>query len=173
MKKILVLSILFLLTLSANAGQITSENEAQLKRATFEAQRIKREQAFEQKLGLTVEQKIKAKELRKKGHEKLRPVIEEIKQKKQEAEMVKRSRIAVQAQEERLDAIDAELKVLEKKAHDIRRANMKDFESILTREQKKILKQMKKDGRKNYQKSHPNNMKTFGFQNQINTRIAK
>ena len=153
MKKILVLSILFLLTLSANAGQITSENEAQLKRATFEAQRIKREQAFEQKLGLTVEQKIKAKELRKKGHEKLRPVIEEIKQKKQEAEMVKRSRIAVQAQEERLDAIDAELKVLEKKAHDIRRANMKDFESILTREQKKILKQMKKDGRKNYQKS--------------------
>jgi len=173
MKKILVLSILFLLTLSANAGQIASENEAQLKRATFEAQRIKREQAFEQKLGLTAEQKIKAKELRKKGHEKLRPVIEEIKQKKQEAEMVKRSRIAVQVQEERLDAIDAELKVLEKKAHDIRRANMKDFESILTREQKKILKQMKKDGRKNYQKSHPSNMKTFGFQNQINTRIAK
>ena len=65
------------------------------------------------------------------------------------------SRIAVQVQEERLNAIDAELKVLEKKAHDIRKANMKEFESILTKEQKRILKQMKKEGRKKYQQNHP------------------
>ena len=69
--------------------------------------------------------------------------------------MVKMSRIAVQAQEEKLAKIDAELKVLEKKAHDIRKANMKDFESILTRKQKKILKDMKKEGRKKYQANHP------------------
>ena len=68
--------------------------------------------------------------------------------------MVKMSRIAVQVQEERLNAIDAELKVLEKKAHDIRKANMKEFESILTKEQKRTLKQMKKEGRKRYQAEH-------------------
>ena len=32
---------------------------------------------------------------------------------------------------------------------------MKEFESILTKEQKKILKQMKKEGRKKYQQNHP------------------
>ena len=80
--------------------------------------------------------------------------MEEIKAKKQEAKMVKMSRIAVQVQEERLAAIDADLKKLEKKAHDIRKSNMKEFESILTREQKKILKQMKKEGRKKYQAGH-------------------
>jgi hypothetical protein len=47
------------------------------------------------------------------------------------------------------------LKILEKKAHDIRKANMKEFESILTRNQKKILKQMKSEGRKKYHANHP------------------
>ena len=46
-------------------------------------------------------------------------------------------------------------KVLEKKAHDIKKANMKEFESILTKEQRKILKEMKKEGRKRYQQNHP------------------
>ena len=110
-----------------------------------------REAEFEQKLGLTEAQKLKAKELRIKGREKMKPVIDEIKSKKQEAKMVKLSRMAVQAQEEKLAEIDAELKVLEKKANEIRKQNMKDFESILTREQRKILKQMKKEGRKKFE----------------------
>ena len=44
---------------------------------------------------------------------------------------------------------------LEKKAKEIRKKNMKEFESILTREQRKILKNMKKEGRKKYQQAHP------------------
>lgn len=117
--------------------------------------RLQRENAFEKRLGLTEEQKVKAKEIRKNGHEKLRPVIEEIKLKKQEAKMVKMSRIAVEVQEERLAVIDSELKILEKKANEIRKSNMKEFESILTRNQKRILKQMKKEGRKRYHETHP------------------
>ena len=58
-------------------------------------------------------------------------------------------------QEEKLAKIDSELKILEKKAHDIRQANMKAFESILTREQKRTLKQMKKEGRQRYHADHP------------------
>ena len=117
--------------------------------------RAQRMEAFEKRIGLTEAQKVKAKEIRLKGHEKLKPVMDEIIAKKQEAKMVKMSRIAVQVQEERLAKIDAELKVLEKKAHDIKRANMKDFESILTWSQKRTLKQMKKEGRKKYQATHP------------------
>lgn len=149
MKKILILMSAFvLLSNTAFSREIPNpENHMNAK--------IQREKAFEKRLELTEEQKIKAKEIRVKGHEKIKPIIEEIKAKKQEAKMVKMSRIAVQVQEERLAVIDAELKVLEKKAHDIRKANMKEFESILTFKQKRILKQMKKEGRKKYQAAHP------------------
>lgn len=106
--------------------------------------------AFEQKLGLTEVQKLKARELRKSGHEKMKPVMEQIKVKKQEAEMVRNSKLTVQQQEEKLTVIDNDLAVLQKQARDIRKQNMKDFEAILTKEQKKTLKNMKKEGRKNF-----------------------
>ena len=125
-----------------------------VEKPNFAEVKAQREKAFEKRLGLTEEQKIKAREIRKQGHDKIKPVIEQIIAKKQEAKIVKMSRIAVQVQEERLNAIDAELRILEKKAHDIKKANMKEFESILTKEQKKILKQMKKEGRKRYQEAH-------------------
>ena len=113
-----------------------------------------REAAFEQKLGLTEAQKAKAKKLRIEGHKKMRPVMEEIKSKKQEAEAIKRSKMAIRMQEEKLAKINTDLKVLEKKAHKIRQQNMKDFESILTKDQKKILNQMKEEGRKNFEKGN-------------------
>ena len=78
-----------------------------------------RDMIFEQRLGLTELQKLKAREIRRNGHENLKPVLDEIKSKKQEAKMIKMSRMAVQMQEEKLAVIDDELKVLEKKAHDI------------------------------------------------------
>ena len=95
---------------------------------------------------------MKASELRKQGHEKMYPVIQQIKSKKQEAQMVKMSRIAVQEQEAKLAVIEKEIQALEKQAIEIKKQNMKDFETILTTEQKKILKNMKREGRKNYQK---------------------
>ena len=150
MKKLLVLLMTFLFSLTlvqAEEGKINPEHLKSIK--------AQREKAFELRLGLSEEQKVKAKEIRLRGHEKLKPVIEEIISKKQEAKMVKMSRIAVQVQEERLAKIDMELKVLEKKAHSIRKENMKEFESILTKEQKKILKQMKQEGRKKYHAAHP------------------
>ena len=153
MKKILVLLAIFFI--SATFVTANEQVKQPNKKPNFAEVKAQREKAFEKRLGLTEEQKIKAKEIRIQGHEKIKPVIEQIIAKKQEAKMVKMSRIAVQVQEERLNAIDAELKVLEKKAHDIRKANMKEFESILTKEQKKILKQMKKEGRKKYQQNHP------------------
>jgi hypothetical protein len=110
------------------------------------------EAAFEQKLGLSEVQKLKARELRKAGHEKIKPIMQDIKAKKQEAEMIRNSKLTVEAQEEKLVVIDKELATLEKQAQTIRKQNMRDFEAILTKDQKKTLKNMKKEGRKNFDK---------------------
>ena len=111
-----------------------------------------REAAFEQKLGLTEAQKAQVKELRIQGHKKMKPVMEQIKLKRQEARVVKLSRISVEMQNEKLAVINKDLAKLEKQAKEIRKQNMKDFESILTKDQRKILKQMKKEGRKNFKR---------------------
>ena len=110
-----------------------------------------REAAFEQKLGLTEAQKAKAKEIRQKGHKEMKPIMGKLREKRQEADMVKMSRIVGQDQEARLNAIDKDIQNLEKKANVIRKKNMKEFESILTKDQKKILEEMKKEGRQRFE----------------------
>ena len=89
------------------------------------------------------------------GFEKIKPVFEQIKVKKQEAENLKKSRVAVKDQSEQLNKLDKEIKALEKQAVEIRKENMKAFEGILTKEQRKTLKQMKQEGRKNFKANHP------------------
>ena len=159
MKKLLVMIFAMCMTITyANAAEQAVPAKAEKKQevqARHDAMRKHRENAFEQRLGLTEVQKLKAREIRISGHEKIGPVINSIRFKKQEAEMVRRSRMAVQMQEEKLAEIDKELAELEKKAQIIRKENMKEFESILTRQQKKTLKQMKKEGRKRYHSAHP------------------
>lgn len=155
MKKLLVLMFAFGITIAGTlAAEQVKPTTANTKPANIQEIRKAREAAFEKRLGLTEEQKIKAREIRIKGHEKMKPIMEQIKAKKQEAEVIKRSRMAVQMQEEKLAVIDAELKELEKQAMEFRRANFKEFESILTKKQKNILKQMKKEGKKNHRATH-------------------
>lgn len=113
-----------------------------------------RESAFEKKLGLTEDQKVQARVLREQGHAKMKPIMDKIKDKKQEAKMVKLSKMSVQAQEEKLNEIDTEIRELEKELQVIRKSNMKQFESLLTFKQKRILKQMKKEGRQRFDREH-------------------
>ena len=75
-----------------------------------------------------------------------------MKQKRDEIEAVKRSRMAVEMQQEKIDALKGEIRELHKKAHEIRVANMKEFESILTKKQLKELNKIKKEGRKQFEK---------------------
>lgn len=163
MKKVLVLlSVICLTVTTANAVEQANLVQNQMAQK-YIAMKEQRERAFEKRLELTEVQKLKAREIRKNGHEKLKPILEEIKSKKQEAEMIRRSRMAVQMQEEKLAVIDAELKLLEKKANTIRKSNMRDFESILTRQQKRTLKEMKKEGRQRYQSQHPPVKPNFSY----------
>ena len=166
MKKLLIMTCaMCVLAGAVNANEPVNKPDFAMKGQKFEQGALQRptpeqmkqirkahEQAFEQKLGLTEVQKLKAKELRKAGHEKMKPVVEQIKAKKQEAEAIRNSKLTVQEQEEKLTVIDKDLAELKKQARDIKKQNMKDFESILTKEQKKTLKNMKKEGRKNFDK---------------------
>lgn len=113
----------------------------------------KKKAEFEKRLKLTDEQKAKAKEIRMKGHEEMKPIMEAIKEKRQEIDAVMRSRMAVEMQQEKVKALKAEIRDLKKQAHELRMKNMQEFESILTKKQLKELKKMKEEGRKNFEKN--------------------
>ena len=69
--------------------------------------------------------------------------------------------MAVEMQQEKLNQIRAELKDLQKQAHELRMKNMQDFESILTKKQKRELEKMKKEGREQFEKNHKRPGKEF------------
>ncbi len=118
----------------------------------------KRQAEFEQRLKLTDEQKAKAKELREQGFEKMKPLMDKMKEKRAEIEAVKRSRIAVQAQNEKIEQLKREIGALRNEMHRLRMENMKNFEALLTKSQLKELKKMKEEGRKKFDKEfkkHP------------------
>lgn len=160
MKKVLFAFLLVLaITPFAIANTEGSQNSEYVKVIPQEqVHRSHRDSSFEMRLGLTEEQRMKARDIRYRGHYNIHPILQEIALKKQEAQMVKNSRIAVEVQEERLRIIDKEIKNLEKKANAVRKENLREFESILTRAQRNVLKQMKNEGRKKYHAEHPNKM---------------
>ena len=155
MKKILVLLLAVYLssvTVQAKISEDTMKNRSPMPPRMTEQERAQRESAFEQRLGLTEEQKQKSKELRLEGRDKIKPVIEKMKSREAEIEMVKKSKLSQQEQENKLNSLNADLKTLRKQAHDIRVENMKSFEEILTPEQKQTLKEMKQEGRQEFNK---------------------
>ena len=155
MKKILVLILATYLSSSVVQAQIPEDNmKRPMPIRMTEEQRIQHEKAFEQRLGLTDEQIQKSKELRMEGREKIKPVIEQIKAREREIQMVKQSSLDEKTQETKLNSLNADLKALHKQAHDIRVENMKKFEEILTSEQRKTLKEMKQEGRQEFNKRH-------------------
>ena len=88
-----------------------------------------------------------------KGHEEMKPIMEKMRELRLEKEAVLKSRMAEAMQQEKIAEINAKIKDLRKQAHELRIKNMKEFEAILTDKQKKELKKMKEEGRKNFEKA--------------------
>ena len=170
MKKFLTIAcVMCVLAGAANAAEPTAKDESVKKCVGVEKglpkmpppcdmQKVRKahENVFEQKLQLTEVQKLKARELRKDGHSKIKPLIDDIRAKKHEAEIIRNSKLTVEAQEEKLTVIDKDIADLEKQVKVIRKQNMKEFEKILTKEQKKTLKNMKKEGRQKFEQQRKN-----------------
>ena len=108
-------------------------------------------------LNLTEEQRAKAKEIREKSRDKIKPLFEEIKAEKQKfKEMVGRN-----ASKEELKIQREKIHNLIKRAQEIRKQNLASFEQILTPEQKvqfNEIKQQKHEKMKNMQEKMHKNM---------------
>ena len=81
MKKILVLFAIFFI--SASFLSAAEQPKQPTTRPSVAEVKAQREKAFEKRLGLTEEQKVKAREIRIKGHEAIKPIVEQIIAKKQ------------------------------------------------------------------------------------------
>lgn len=117
------------------------------KKAEFEKKRAE----FEQRLQLTDEQKAEAKAIHEKAKADIEPLVEQLKAKKAEFETVTKSKLAPDAQKARLDKLRAEKREIKAKMHEIRKNSMKEFEAILTPDQKKELAKMKEEGKQKFE----------------------
>ncbi len=103
--------------------------------------------SLDEQLQLTEEQKAKAHEIRMKGHEQIKPVIEKMKAKHQEIKEVAKSTLSQDKKDKKIAELKKEMKALKQEARKIRTENTKEFEAILTPEQKAKFEKIKKDAR--------------------------
>ena len=113
---------------------------------------------IDERLNLTEAQKKQAHELRMKGHEKIKPVFAKIQDTKQKIVKVNSSDLKQEDKDVLLNTLNEELKTYLAEAKQIRMENAKEFESILTDEQKTEFEKIKKEGRakaQQYKKDPP------------------
>ena len=129
---------------------MTDEQKAEMK-AKMDEKRAE----FDKKLGLTDEQKAKSEQIRKDGFEKMKPIMDQIKVKRDEIKTIRENGSLTQAEANaKVQALHKEIMELKGQAKEIRKQNMQDFEAILTDKQKKTLEKMKQEGRKEFAKKH-------------------
>ncbi|MCD7780071.1 MAG: Spy/CpxP family protein refolding chaperone [Candidatus Gastranaerophilales bacterium] len=113
----------------------------------------KKKAEFEKRLKLTDKQKKQIEENKIKDREKIKPVFDEMKAKKQELDKLKAdetvSPIDKLKKEEQLKREIGDLKHKIRAAHE---SNMKNFESILTKKQKKEFEKIKKEQKNDMEK---------------------
>jgi len=170
MKKMLILAGVLALTMSTQCFAEQAANQAvqppQKQVCNCPPQRMHRpdhkppfdKAKFEKRLKLTDTQKEQARLIREKGHQAMKPIMDKMRDTRAEMNAVRLSKLAPQAQEEKLGQLRKELRELKKQAHELRMKNMKEFESILTKKQLKELQKMKNEGRKAFEKNHKRQM---------------
>ena len=155
MKKVLILAALVAFTGSVVIAEEMKEPpkapEGEVQMQKFQHKKAE----FEKKLKLTEEQKAQAKEIRQKGIEQIKPLMEQSKAKR---EALKKA-IDSNKDYKTVENLKKEVRDIDKQIHDIHRQNMKDFEAILTKKQKKELEKIKKEGRKKFEQQYKNKLK--------------
>ena len=104
---------------------------------------------IEKRLNLTDSQKKKIESYKEKDREKIKPIIEKIKTNREEMRKVKFDpTISRSEKEKKIEKLQKERKSLKEKANKCREENMKNFESVLTPEQKEEFEKIKAEQRK-------------------------
>lgn len=109
---------------------------------------------IEERLNLTEEQKQKAHEIRMNGHEKMKPVFAKMQAKKQEIKKVTESDLSQEQKDSALTILKEELQTIKAEAKTIRTENRKEFEAILTPEQKAEFEKIKQEGKDRAKRYH-------------------
>lgn len=108
---------------------------------------------IDKRLKLTDEQRKKIEENKIKDREQLTPIIEQIKVKKQEIRaVIENPKLSDTDKSKKTAELLKELDGLKLKADNIRKENLKNFESILTEKQKKEFEKIKKEQKKEIEK---------------------
>lgn len=100
---------------------------------------------LEEELNLTEAQKAQAKANRIEGRKEMKPIMDEIRNKKEAILDIIDSNLSKAEQKIQIEKIQKEIKQLYQKANTIREKNMAKFEKILTKEQKAKFEQIKKE----------------------------
>lgn len=164
MKKTLILASIIALTMTSSvyAGTTTTPAKAQTPTKNgqmmppppkdFRGDRNRHKAEFEKRLNLTEAQKAKIEKNRKADMEKIKPIKDKIRAKKEaKMEIIKK----YEQTDPELIKLNKEIKALKDQEHKIMEANRKSFESILTKEQKAELAKMKAERDKNFRGNRP------------------
>ncbi len=136
---------------------IKNDRNCKMNKADFEKMKKiqeKRKTEFENRLKLTKEQKEFGRVNRQKGHEEMKPIMEQIKAKHELLRDIDQSTASAEIKAQQKAAVKAELKTLKAQANEIREKNMKAFEATLTEKQKKELNKIKEEHKKEFKKRH-------------------
>lgn len=109
---------------------------------------------FEQRLKLTDVQKEKARKIHEKGFKQMKPIMQKKDQLKVDIATIKKSNLDEKTKAQKISKDKKELQKLHQKAENIRKANGKEFEKILTKDQLDELAKMKAEGRRNFERTH-------------------
>lgn len=104
---------------------------------------------LDERLKLTQEQKAKAHQIRMKGHEQMKPIFEKIKADKAEIRKIAEdTKLTQDKKDKKINALEADILKLRQEARKLRMQNTKEFEAILTEDQKAEFEKIKEEGRK-------------------------
>ena len=151
-----LLTTTFCLTLLAFSAQtVLAENTTPVQKTNTSTNRMsspngqfeKRKHPImnlEEELKLNDSQKAQAKANRIKTRKEMKPIMDEIRTKKEAILDIIDSDLTQEEQQKKIKPIRDEIKALYKKANALREKNMKEFEKILTRTQKSKFEQLKR-----------------------------
>ena len=143
-------------------------------KAEIEAKKLE----FEKRLNLTEEQKLQIEKNKQKDKEKIKPLFEEMKVKRGELRSIRLNPSLSELEKSKKSAvIEKELIDLRVKADELRVNNMKNFENILTKEQKmefaKIKEEQKKEMEERKMKFHSDKKLPPYMKKEVNPDVIK
>jgi len=111
---------------------------------------------LDKKLNLTEEQKAKMDKNRQASREKLKPIMQKMRENRSKMEELRDSNLSEAQKREKFEVLRKERHELRKQANVIREADMKYFESLLTDAQKKKFEKIKQERKKQMDKNRKN-----------------